>query len=213
MWPTYTARSPLYLECTMSVPTPHPTNVVSRRQILAGGTTLAVGGTALMAVGSEPARASVEIDDDLEVSGANHSGDDGSVEAVTLSVTGSFSFSTNGASEYSIDLQVASAPDAGDWQSIDWQDDTVLANSSGGSYELSGSVLEHGAWSAEDFSAGAAETNETDVPVRVILRVFDGGDEAVVEAGAETIAPVSVTNESVEVTGDVTGDGSISVTV
>lgn len=178
--------------------------------MLAGTGTLAVGGTALMAMGSEPARANVTISDDLEIPNANHSGKDGSVSDVVVNVSGSWSFSTNGATEYSLDLAVDSAPDAGDWTSIDWTDDSALTNSTGGSYELSGSILDHPAWESADFSAGAEETNTTDVPVRVLLTVRNG-EETVADAGAETVATVEVTNETIAVSAEVVGDGSIDI--
>lgn len=179
--------------------------------MLAGAGTLAVGGTAFMVAGSQPASAQATVTE-LQLDGAEHSGDDGSVESVSISVSGSFSYTTNGATDYSIDLQVAGSPDSEDWQSIDWQDDTALANSSGGSYELSGSVLDASMYEAQDFSAGAAETVTTDVPVRVYLRVMNG-ENAVAEAIAETVATVSVTNESVAVSAEVSGDGSVSIAV
>lgn len=179
--------------------------------MLASGGALAIGGTALMAMGSEPATAQVTATE-LDVPDAEHSGQDGSVSDIVVSVSGSWSFSTNGATEYSLDLAVDNSPDAGDWQSIDWMDDTALANSTGGSYELSGSVLDHPALETADFSADAEETTTTDVPVRVLLTVRNG-EETVAEAVAETVATVEVTNESVAVSAEVTGDGSMEIHV
>lgn len=177
--------------------------------MLAGTGTLAVGGTALMAIGSEPVRAEVTTGE-LDVPDAEHIGKDGSVEDIQLSVSGNWSFSTNGADAYSIDLAVAPAPETDNWQSIDWIDGNPLANSTGGTYELGGSILQHDAIEAGDFNADAAETTSRDIPIQVLLTVRNG-DETVAEAIAETVATVTIENETIAVSAEVVGDGSIDI--
>jgi hypothetical protein len=181
--------------------------VVSRRKLLASGATLAVGGGALAMVGTRPAAASVE----LSVPDESTSGQDGSVAGISLAVEGVYEWQADSADAVALTLAVA-PPDTTDWAAIDTLERSASGTSGQGQFGLSGSVLDHAAWDAQDFSADAGETTTQDVAVRVAIEVTSGG-ETVVSDAATTTATVSVENTSVAAEVAVSAEGAITVTV
>lgn len=171
-----------------------------------------LGGGAVVAFGtSGTAQAAVEASD-IDIPKATHSGEDGTVSDLTLSVGGSYQYSSNGATKVVLSLMVASEEGATDWAILDQSEESALAASSAGQYSLSGSILAHDQLSADMFSADPAETTTRKVPVMVALDIIKDG-EAVVSAVAEALATVEVSNESVAVSAEVTGSGNVEIAV
>lgn len=184
---------------------------VSRRSVLrkTGGVLTAAGGGAVVAFGmSGSSQAQVALD----VPKASHKGEDGTVEDISLTVSGNYQFETNDADTILLSLMAASEPGKSDWGVIDQQEDSALAASSSGQYDLSGSLLSHDQIEAVDFSADPSETTTSEIPVEVVMDVMNDGEAVVTATGATTVV-VEVTSTAVAVSAEVTGTGNVEIAV
>lgn len=177
----------------------------SRRNVLISTGTLLAGGGAVALIGSQESSAQINADS-LDIPNSEHSSKAGTVEDVTLSLSGNYNFRVENADEFVISLWVAKGDT--DYQSLDRLEDTALSNQMGSTYELSGSILGHDDWGQSDFTADPEQTITREVPVRAKLEVFNAG-EVVTTATAETVATIEVTNTTIKAVGSLSGDGSV----
>lgn len=191
----------------MTVPNPTIRTAVSRRKLIASGATLVAGGGAFAVLGSRRAEAAV----DFTIPDETHSGEDGTVDDVTLSADGTYQWSHDGADAIALALAVA-PPDTTNWVEIDRLEKDVTREVGQGQFGLSGSVLAHPDWGVPDFSADAGETTTQAVAGRVAFEVLAGG-ETVAEDSATNTAQVAVENTSTATSISVTADGSIDIQV
>lgn len=195
------------------VPRPFNSSIdVDRRQILTTtGTFVCGGGLAVAALGSERAKAAVRASE-IDMNGDRHSGPDGTVSDVTATVSGQYEYATNDADTLVLAMAVApgDSPDA--YERVDEVSEPVGAASGAGSFSLAGSILDHSQLDAAAFSADAGEVVETEVLVRVVLDVQQGG-ETVVTGTAESPVTVTVENTSIQASATVGGSGEVAVAV
>lgn len=192
----------------MQVPQiPTTQTTVSRRKLLTGGATLAVGGGALAMLGSRRAAAQVS----LNVPDASHSGQDGTVTDILVSIDGTYQYSVPEASTLELTLSV-SPPDADDFQAIASTDHQPSGIEGVSEFGLSGSVLDHDGFDAAAFSADAGTTVTQSLQVRVGFAVVSDGD-TVASDHATTDTTVTVENTSVATEVSISADGTIDIQV
>lgn len=178
---------------------------------LGGGLAAATGG-AVVAFGSTgTANASIAADS-IGIPPATHSGKDGTVSAIELSVSGSWQYTVSAADEILVTLEVASDPTKSDWGVLDQHKENALAASGAGPYSLSGDILSHDQLEASSFSADPGKTVTKDVGVRVVLDVLKGG-QPVTTATARGTATIEVSSTAVAVSSEITASGSVEVAV
>lgn len=183
---------------------------VSRRDFIATTAGLLAGGGLAIAAGSGRAGASVNTTD-LDIPDAEYSGEDDTVAALDLTVSGAYEYATNDADELRLTLEAAPEPaDSPDFAVLDEQTASASTASGAGQFDLAGDLLAHPALDASEFNAEPEETITRDLPVRVVLEVRLGG-EAVVEAISETVVEIEVTNETVKATAAVMGEGELTI--
>lgn len=195
------------------VPRPfHSDRDVSRRQILLSTGAFLAGGGAVAALSSDRAQGSVTTRE-LSIPPAEYEGENGTVADLHLDAVGNYEFSVPEGDTLTLTLAVApDDTDNPDYQPIDTSTESISTTSGAGQYTLSGSMLDHPALEAAQFSADPEETVTNRVPVRVLLEVTKG-DERVVAAAAQAVARVEVTNTSIEASAAVIAEGEISVEV
>lgn len=191
----------------MQVPIPDQQTIVSRRKLLTGGATLMAGGGAFAILGSRRAAASVS----LNVPDASHSGEDGTVTGLTVSIDGVYEYAVPEASTLELTLSV-SPPDADNFQAIASTEHQPSGTEGTSQFGLSGSVLDHSAFSTDGFSADAGQTVTRTLQVRVGFAVVTDG-ETVASDHATTDATVTVENTSVATEVSISADGSIQIQV
>lgn len=164
----------------------------------------AVGGAAVMAPSAE-AQADLTLDT-LSVSGANQTVG-GNVTDVMLSTTLDYQHDVPDATRRIVKLKAG--PSADDLTLLDYQQVRDPAGTASGSVTLSGSVLDHSAWTADTFAPGIANTTSQEVVVQAVVEVHrETGD--VVRHSVTDTATVTLTDDT-ELTVSVGGTGNVTV--
>jgi len=184
------------------------TDTITRRRLLAVGTTAAVGAAGI-ALGSKPAgaQASVYVGD-LSVPDKTLSPDDGSVFAVWALINGTF--------EYRVDAD----PDVweayllvydgnGNSEAVGLTDGPATAREDSGSYALRGPLTAASFWNADDFTVpdGQSSISQT-IPIEVVFLVRNAAGDIIIQARASDDAVVTVDRDG-QVLADLSGAGEI----
>jgi hypothetical protein len=154
---------------------------------------------------SSPAQASMQMDG-LSIADENKTVS-GNVTAVTLDADLSYQHEVPDAERRIVKLKVGPSKD--DLTLVDYQQQRDPSGTASGTVTLSGSVLEHEAFSAEVFQPGVASTSAREIVVQAVVEVQRSGGDAVTHTVTDT-ATVRLTDDA-ELSAAVGGTGVVSV--
>lgn len=168
---------------------------LTRRRLIALGTTVAIGATGLT-IASEPARGQASVEwGTLHIPETDLGAEDGEVYAPHVIVNGSWRFRNldTDPAEWAVYLLVDAAPDAGEWSAIGITDGETTAPEAEGEFTVRGAITASGDWSPTDFSVAEDGTARTvTVPVAVMFVVRDGAGDILLDAQASRDIPITV---------------------
>lgn len=149
----------------------------------------------------------------LSMSGDTMTSDNGNVQNVSATVSGSWSYELPGGSpdHSTVALMVS---DGESWYSVAEQTDSREYNQYSGEYEISGSVTDTEAFDPSFFAApGPGQQTIVDLPFRVWFQVLNSNDQPLADARIEDTATVTVGQNSINATeyGQVSGEGSVNI--
>jgi hypothetical protein len=154
---------------------------------------------------SSPAEASMQMDG-LSIADENKTVS-GNVTGVTLDADLSYQHEVPDAERRIVKLKVGPSKD--DLTLVDYQQQRDPSGTASGTVTLSGSVLEHEAFSAEVFQPGVASTSAREIVVRAVVEVQRSGGDAVTHTVTDT-ATIRLTDDA-ELSAEVGGTGVVSV--
>lgn len=151
------------------------------------------------------AQASMQMDG-LSVADTNETVS-GNVTDVQLHADLSYQHDVPDAERRLVSLKVG--PTRDDLTLLDYTQTRGPEGSASGTVALSGSLLQHDRFSAEDFDPDVASTSSREIVVRAVIEVQRAGGDAVVHTVTDT-ATVTLTDDA-ELTATIGGSGSVSV--
>lgn len=161
------------------------------------------GGGVVLTSFSDGATAQASVTGDFAVTGANETVD-GPPSDVTVSASGTWDVTASSKpAMVEVTLQVLRDGQASDLSA------TSAYGEFNGSYDLSASLFEHDSIASGDLvPSTSGESKSTDVTLRVVVAVVDGGS-VIAEEFVEDTATITLTRNGLEVS--ITGSGEIQV--
>jgi len=170
-------------------------NQITRRRLLAVGTTAAVGAAGI-ALGTDRAVASASVDmGTFDATGGEFSPADGEAYAIHAFVSGQYAYKVNTDPEdWQAYLLVGSGD--GDTEAIGIIDGPATAREGSGTYALRGPITAASFYSSGDFRVPDGQHSVTrTIPLTVVFLVRDAAGETLVQARESADLPVTIDDD------------------
>lgn len=187
----------------------------TRREVVSSLGSLAIGGTVgAVALQETTGRASADVTmGELSMQGTDMTTDNGTVQRVTASVSGSWQYElpAGDPEAWRVSLRVS---DGDSWYTVGETGQTVKYAQYNDDYSVSGSVTDTDAFDPEFFAPpGPGQQTVVDLPFQVWFRVVSTSDTLLADTTVSDVATITITQNQINASeyGQVGGSGSVTV--